>query len=225
MILRRLHESSLYGCTSRSDVVSLMKNILMIPRYLMMRVPGRKESGVIFTTVTELPPNERVERSERERPSGSGLERSRDETAVSERAGRGPKEGENKSQRRKKKRQQGMEIPEKTLNSGKIKSRYELKGRKKCECGMSVQKCNPVSLCTAGVTLVNTCTCERVSCLCVRYMCDSTCSGVDVWCRDNHVESVRCHAHHAVEANKTGQLHSVCRQTDTPGHSCVCFRV
>lgn len=46
----------------------------------MMRNPGRKESGVIFTTVTEVPPNERVERSERERPSGSGLLRSKDDT-------------------------------------------------------------------------------------------------------------------------------------------------
>lgn len=79
--------------TSRNDVVSLIKNMLMIPRYLMMRVPGRKESGVIFTTVTELPPKGRLERSERDRPSGSGLERSKDETAGSERAGRGPKEG------------------------------------------------------------------------------------------------------------------------------------
>lgn len=65
----------------------------MIPRYLMMRVSGRKESGVIFTTVTELPPNERLERSERERPSGSGLERSKDETAGSERESRYPIEG------------------------------------------------------------------------------------------------------------------------------------
>lgn len=46
----------------------------------MMRVPGRKDSGVIFTTVTELLPNDRLERSERERPSGNGLQRSRDET-------------------------------------------------------------------------------------------------------------------------------------------------
>lgn len=46
----------------------------------MMRVPGRKDSGVIFTTATELPPNERLERSERDRPSGNGLERSKDET-------------------------------------------------------------------------------------------------------------------------------------------------
>lgn len=58
----------------------------------MMRVPGRKESGVIFTTVTELPPDGRLERSERERPSDSGLERSKDETAGSEREGRGPAE-------------------------------------------------------------------------------------------------------------------------------------
>ncbi|TNN80031.1 hypothetical protein EYF80_009680 [Liparis tanakae] len=57
-----------------------------------MRVPGRKESGVIFTTVTELPPKERLDRSERDRPSGSGLQRSRDETAGSERASRGPEE-------------------------------------------------------------------------------------------------------------------------------------
>lgn len=81
-----------HSYTSRKDVVSLIKNMLMIPRYLMMRVPGRKESGVIFTTVTELPPNERVERSERDRPSGSGLDRSKDETAGSERASRGPRE-------------------------------------------------------------------------------------------------------------------------------------
>lgn len=51
----------------------------------MMRVPGRKDSGVIFTTVTELPPKERLERSDRERPSGSGLQRSKDETASSDR--------------------------------------------------------------------------------------------------------------------------------------------
>lgn len=80
----------------------------------MMRSPGRKESGVIFTTMTEVPPNERVERSERERPSGSGLLRSKDDTAGSKRAGRGPKEGDVKrnNRRRKQKRQRGMEIPE-----------------------------------------------------------------------------------------------------------------
>lgn len=50
----------------------------------MMRVPGRKDSGVIFTTVTELVGNGRLERSERDRPSGSGLERSREETEGSE---------------------------------------------------------------------------------------------------------------------------------------------
>lgn len=48
---------------------------------MMIRVPGRKDRGVIFTTVTVLPPNEQLERSERERPSGSGLQRSIDETA------------------------------------------------------------------------------------------------------------------------------------------------
>lgn len=50
----------------------------------MMRVPGRKESGVIFTTVTEVPLNERLERSERERPSGSGLQRSKDEIVLTD---------------------------------------------------------------------------------------------------------------------------------------------
>lgn len=50
----------------------------------MMRVPGRKDSGVIFTTVTELLPNGRLERIERDRPSGSGLERSREEPEGSE---------------------------------------------------------------------------------------------------------------------------------------------
>lgn len=50
----------------------------------MIRVPGRKESGVIFTTVTELPPNARLDRSERERPSGTGLERSKDEIVLTD---------------------------------------------------------------------------------------------------------------------------------------------
>lgn len=59
----------------------------------MIRVPGRKERGVIFTTVTELPPYGRLERKERERPSGSGLERSKDETADVEKKNKGPKEG------------------------------------------------------------------------------------------------------------------------------------
>lgn len=69
----------------------------------MMRMPGRKESGVIFTTVTELPPNERLERSERERPSGSGLERSREETAGSESEREEPNEGgeERRGQKRR----------------------------------------------------------------------------------------------------------------------------
>lgn len=124
-----------YACavrnrTSRNDVVSLIKNMLMIPRYLMMRVSGRKESGVIFTTVTELPPKERLERSERERPSGSGLERSKDETAGSEKAGRCPKEGDVKRKQKggsEKKRDKREWRYQKTLkNSGKVKSRYEL---------------------------------------------------------------------------------------------------
>lgn len=61
----------------------------------MMRVPGRKESGVIFTMVTELPPKERLERSERDRPSVSGLQCSKDETEgpERERPSRGAREG------------------------------------------------------------------------------------------------------------------------------------
>lgn len=59
----------------------------------MIRVPGRKERGVIFTTVTELPPYGRLERKERERPSGSGLERSKDETADAEKKSKRSKRG------------------------------------------------------------------------------------------------------------------------------------
>lgn len=63
---------------------------------MMIRVPGRKDRGVIFTTVTVLPPNEQLERSERERPSGSGLQRSMDETAGTKKVGRGGKKKEEK---------------------------------------------------------------------------------------------------------------------------------
>lgn len=103
--------------------------MLIIPRYLMMRVPGRKESGVIFTTVTELPPKERLERSERERPSGSGLERSKDETAGSEKARRCPKEGDVKRKQKEgseKKDKREWRYQKTLKNSGKVKSRYEL---------------------------------------------------------------------------------------------------
>ncbi|KAA8590173.1 hypothetical protein FQN60_014107 [Etheostoma spectabile] len=78
---------------------------------------GRKDSGVIFTTVTGLPLNDRLERNERERPSGSGLQFPEDETGGSERASGGPKERDMKRKqvvRRWKKRQKGMEIPENT---------------------------------------------------------------------------------------------------------------
>lgn len=118
--------------TSRNDVVSLIKNMLMIPRYLMMRVPGRKETGVIFTTGTELPPNERLERSERDRPSGNGLLRSKDETAGSERererekggTGRGPEEGDMKRKRAEgKKDNRGWRYQKTLKNSATMKNR------------------------------------------------------------------------------------------------------
>lgn len=52
--------------------------------------------------------------------------------------------------------------------------------------------------------------------VCVRYMCELTCSGVDVWCQDNHMESVRCHACHAYEANRQRDSYTVSadRRTD-----------
>lgn len=183
--------------TSRNDVVSLMKNMLMIPRYLMMRVPGRKESGVIFTTATELLPNERVERSERERPSGSGLQRSKDETVSSDRAGRGPNQGhvKRKQEERKRKKDEKEWRNQKILkNCGKIKTDMNFQAERnvnvKCSCK------NPVSFFHSWT---NMCApiCEYVSCV-----CDLTCSGEDVWCQDNHLESVRCHAYRAVEANR-----------------------
>lgn len=94
----------------------------------MTRVPGRKERGVILTTMTELPPNERLERSERERPSGSGLERSKDETADLERAGNSPKEGDvkRKQEGRGKKDKREWRYQKTLKNCGKIKSRHEL---------------------------------------------------------------------------------------------------
>lgn len=73
----------------------------------MMRVPGRKESGVIFTIVTELPPKERLERSERERPSVSGLQCSRDETE-----GPGREKGQAEVQEKDVKTEQGDEMGE-----------------------------------------------------------------------------------------------------------------
>lgn len=47
-------------------------------------------------------------------------------------------------------------------------------------------------------------------------MCELTCSGMDVWCQDNHVESVHCHACHAYEANRKRDSYTVSadRRTD-----------
>lgn len=95
----------------------------------MMRIPGRKESGVIFTTVTELPPNDRLERSERERPSGSGLQRSKDETAGSERVGRsarGRHEKKTREGRGEKRQKKGNGDTRKHSKCWKNEDRYEL---------------------------------------------------------------------------------------------------
>lgn len=107
----------------------------------MMRVPGRKESGVIFTTVTGLPLNERLERNERERPSGSGLQCSKDETAGSERASGGPKERDMKRKQeegRWKKDKREWKYQKTLKNSGKIKADMNFKAERnvnvKCTC-------------------------------------------------------------------------------------------
>lgn len=63
--------------TSRKEVVSRIKNMLIIPRYLVIFAPGRKERGVILTTETvELVPDG-TERC-RKYPSASGLAFSRE---------------------------------------------------------------------------------------------------------------------------------------------------
>lgn len=44
--------NNIYKITSRREVVSRMKNMLIIPRYLVIFAPGMKERGVILTTPT-----------------------------------------------------------------------------------------------------------------------------------------------------------------------------
>lgn len=94
----------------------------------MMCIPGRKDSGVIFTTVTELPPNERLERNERDRPSGNGLLRSSDETAgmERERTGKDPKEEETRGGEGGKKTKGNGDTRRCSKTVEKLKSRYEL---------------------------------------------------------------------------------------------------
>ncbi|KAL4593191.1 hypothetical protein GN956_G26967, partial [Arapaima gigas] len=65
-----------------------MKNMLMMPRYLIILVPGRKESGVILTTETVLPGHDLAERSERKRPSVCGLAFSWEEAVKVQQGGR-----------------------------------------------------------------------------------------------------------------------------------------
>lgn len=152
--------------TSRNDVVSLIKNMLMIPRYLMMRVPGRKESGVIFTTVTELPPNGRLDRSERERPSGSGLERSKDETACSERerrqrSERGKTWEVNSRRGTRKKKTQGNGD---TRKHSKI---VETDKNFKAEGNLNVETAILLAFAQQELHVCTLIVCEQVSCLCV----------------------------------------------------------
>lgn len=75
--------------TSRKEVVSRIKNMLIIPRYLVIFAPAMKERGVILTTGTvELMPEE-PER--RDCPSVNGLGLS-NEMATSGRREEGKKE-------------------------------------------------------------------------------------------------------------------------------------
>lgn len=43
---------NIYKITSRREVVSRIKNMLIIPRYFVILAPGMKERGVILTTPT-----------------------------------------------------------------------------------------------------------------------------------------------------------------------------
>lgn len=65
--------------SSRNDVVSRMKNMLMIPRYLVILAPGIKESGVILTTMTVGIPRAAAGRFLKG-PSPNGLALSREVT-------------------------------------------------------------------------------------------------------------------------------------------------
>jgi len=58
--------------TSRKEVVSRIKNMLIIPRYLVIFAPGRKERGVILTTETVELVHDGTERC-RKYPSANGL--------------------------------------------------------------------------------------------------------------------------------------------------------
>lgn len=58
--------------TSRKEVVSRIKNMLIIPRYLVIFAPGRKERGVILTTETVELVLDGTERC-RKYPSANGL--------------------------------------------------------------------------------------------------------------------------------------------------------
>lgn len=60
--------------TSLKEVVSRIKNMLIIPRYLLIFAPGIKERGVILTTGTvELMPDEPARLFDWPSVSGLGL--------------------------------------------------------------------------------------------------------------------------------------------------------
>ena len=58
--------------TSRKEVVSRIKNMLIIPRYLVIFARGMKERGVILTTETVELVHDGMERC-RKYPSANGL--------------------------------------------------------------------------------------------------------------------------------------------------------
>lgn len=49
---QKMHKNIIKLSTSRREVVSRIKNMLIIPRYLVIFAPGMKERGVILTTPT-----------------------------------------------------------------------------------------------------------------------------------------------------------------------------
>lgn len=190
-----------------------------------MRVPGRKESGVIFTTVTGVPPNERLERSERERPSGSGLQRSKDETVGSERAG-----SRCERRRREKRTREGTKKTKGNGDTGKhstiveiIKADMNFKAERNVECGMYVQKCNLVSVFTAGVTRVLLYLRACQLSVCVRDMCDLTCSVVDVCGAKRQSLRKACAAMHIMQLKQTDETVKQCLQTDRQTWAQLCM--
>lgn len=127
----------------------------------MIRVPGRKERGVIFTTVTELPPYGRLERKERERPSGSGLERSKDETADVEKKSKGPKEG---NMRRKQQEEKGEEKKQEIADATKYFKIVETDMNLEADTSLNVENAMLLAFAQHNLHMFRQTVCEQVRC-------------------------------------------------------------